>query len=113
MGGPIDPQVIVATISTIGGIIIAYLAIVAARYKNKTGKILSRKDFVYDGYESLILAYQEDSRRKSEAISSLEDTLNNVEQELRTARLALESAKSDNAVLKRQIDALQAQIKRR
>lgn len=92
----LDPSVQAAIATGIFAIIGTYLSV---KYKDvilqKPAKPKDRMDTIFDGYENLIKQQQIEINRKGLVISSLEDVIDRLEQELTVTRKLLTSAREE------------------
>lgn len=116
-----DP-VIIAVISTIGGIIIAYITNVVSQKvqaKKAAGQPKDRMEQMFDGYERLIKQKDIEDDRKAKAIKRLEGQVYELETQLETTKTTLSTtkeelrvSKDENRELREMLDAMRAEYKK-
>lgn len=104
-----DPQVEIAIISTVGGVAIAYITYVLARRK-KASAPKDRMETIFDGYEKLITQQQAEIERKGSVITSLENVVQRLEDELAKTRTLLNEAREDLSNTREQNEELKTQL---
>lgn len=92
-------EVLVAIVSTIGGVTTTYLTV---KYKDRLTKKNNepkppkdRMDSIFDGYERLIVQLTSDMNRKESSIQRMEGIINQLEEELAKTKKLLEETKAD------------------
>lgn len=109
---PFSDPVLVATISTAGGLGIAYITnVLAKRKKERAPK--NRIEGIFDGYDKLIAQQQEDNDRKSDNIDQLQELIDTQRRQLNESQIMitalkdeLEEAKGRNQELRDQLAAM-------
>lgn len=107
-------DVLIALISTLGGITVAYITV---KYKDMVVKKITRQpkdrmETIFDGYENLIQQQQQDIDRKVKHIGRLESIIDRLEMELLETKSMLNEAKNEARKSQSQNIELQAQLKK-
>lgn len=113
-----NSSLLLVTISTAGGIVIAYITYVASqRVQNKRAlrQPKDRMERMFDGYERLIKAKDIEDERKTRTISNLENMVEQLENEVQqakdlvqTTRSELVTSKEENSELRKSLKELRA-----
>jgi chromosome segregation ATPase len=110
---PVDSQVVLGAITTLGGIITTYITLKLRTHVQQRARRNAPKDrmeTIFDGYESLIKQQQVDIDRKQSIISSLEGIVERLQAELNETRGVLNTAKAELLNTQEQNKHLQKQL---
>lgn len=116
-----NDAVIVSIVSAVSGVVVAYIANVAAKRvqakKEKQGPT-DRMEQMFDGYERLIQQKDREDARKEKLIGELEEEISitkqmvrNLEQALDASQKELERSREDNAELKAMLGEMRNEYK--
>jgi chromosome segregation ATPase len=110
---PVDSQVVLGAITTLGGIVTTYITLKLRTHVQQRARRNAPKDrmeTIFDGYESLIKQQQVDIDRKQSIITSLEGIVERLQAELNETRSVLNSAKAELVNTQEQNKHLQRQL---
>lgn len=94
----VSDAVLNTIIGVIGGVITTYLTVIAAKkvqQKKAERQPKDRMEQMFDGYERLINAKDIEDQRKAKIISALQESIDNMEQELASTRHTLSTTQSE------------------
>lgn len=104
--------VLISAVSTVGGIVIAYIVNVIAK-KSKISRPKDRMENIFDGYDKLIAQQQDDIGRKTLHIEHLQTLIDRQREQLEESqtmidnlRDELEDAKGRNQDLRDQLNSM-------
>lgn len=106
-----NESLLVAIISTAGGIVIAYITSVLSKRKKAGSHPSQRIDVIYQGYENLIKSQQRDIDRKSTLIDSLENLVNKQQEEIAELKSIIQTLKDQIKDTEKQTTTLKAELK--
>jgi len=106
----LNSPVVVTIVSSVGAIIVAYIANIWAKHRREA-RHPDRMSTIFDGYEKLIAQQQDEISRKSVTISALEEATNRLEQQLNETRQLLDKAREELAESKQHNQELKSQLR--
>lgn len=116
-----DNSIAISVISTIGGIIIAYIVNVASKkvqQKKAESQPKDRMEQMFDGYERLIKQKDKEDDRKVKAMQSLEEeliftrqTVTRLENALAETQRELEVSREENVELRAMLQEMRKEYK--
>lgn len=104
-----DVQIITTVLTVIGGLGATYITYVVAK-RHKDAKPKDRMETIFDGYEKLIAQQQIEIDRKGGVITSLENVVDRLEEELAHTRELLNQARQDLSLAREQNEELKSQL---